>query len=38
MMLNAALSGLINYGCDIGGFTGPAPEPEVINELFIICV
>jgi alpha-glucosidase (family GH31 glycosyl hydrolase) len=29
MILNAGLSGLVNYGCDIGGFAGPAPDKEV---------
>jgi hypothetical protein len=38
MILNAALSGLVNYGCDIGGFTGSAPEPEVIYKLSIILI
>lgn len=29
MILNASISGLANYGCDIGGFAGPAPDIEV---------
>jgi alpha-glucosidase len=29
MILNAALSGFANYGCDVGGFAGAAPEPEL---------
>ena len=29
-MLNMAVSGVANYGCDIGGFAGPAPTPELL--------
>jgi alpha-glucosidase len=29
MGLGLALSGISNYGHDIGGFTGPAPDPEL---------
>ena len=28
-MLGMSLSGVSNYGCDIGGFYGPSPEPEL---------
>lgn len=30
MQLGMALSGVSNYGHDIGGFAGPAPEPELL--------
>ncbi|WP_344128745.1 TIM-barrel domain-containing protein [Saccharopolyspora halophila] len=29
-ILGMALSGFPNHGCDIGGFHGPAPEPELL--------
>lgn len=29
VMLGMGLSGVANQGCDIGGFFGPAPEPEL---------
>lgn len=29
-VLNMGLSGVANQGCDIGGFHGPAPEPELL--------
>jgi alpha-glucosidase len=29
MALGIALSGVSNFGHDIGGFAGPAPEPEL---------
>ena len=29
-MLGMALCGISNYGCDIGGFGGNAPEPELL--------
>jgi len=28
-ILGMGLSGVSNHGCDIGGFSGPAPEPEL---------
>lgn len=28
-ILGMSLCGVTNYGCDIGGFYGPAPEPEL---------
>ena len=28
-MLGMSLSGVANQGCDVGGFYGPAPEPEL---------
>ena len=28
-ILNMGLSGVANHGCDIGGFYGPSPEPEL---------
>lgn len=30
VILGIGLSGVANYGCDIGGFDGPAPEPELL--------
>jgi alpha-glucosidase len=30
MALGMALSGVSNFGHDIGGFAGPAPEPELL--------
>ncbi|BCJ94871.1 alpha-glucosidase [Anaerocolumna cellulosilytica] len=29
-ILGMALCGVTNYGCDIGGFYGPSPEPELL--------
>jgi alpha-glucosidase len=29
-MLGIGLSGVANYGCDVGGFQGPAPEAELL--------
>ena len=29
-MLGMSLCGVSNYGCDIGGFHGPSPEPELL--------
>lgn len=29
-ILGMGLSGVSNHGCDIGGFSGPAPEPELL--------
>lgn len=29
-ILNMGLSGVANNGCDIGGFAGPSPEPELL--------
>ena len=29
-MLGMSLCGVSNYGCDIGGFYGPSPEPELL--------
>lgn len=28
-VLNMGLSGVANYGCDVGGFWGPAPSAEL---------
>ncbi len=30
MIIGAGLSGLANFGCDIGGFSGPAPSEELL--------
>ncbi|KAA8831159.1 TIM-barrel domain-containing protein [Bifidobacterium tissieri] len=33
-ILNMGLSGAANHGCDIGGWFGPAPEPELLVRWF----
>lgn len=33
-ILNMGLSGNANHGCDIGGWFGPAPEPELLVRWF----
>ena len=37
MGLNMSLSGFAHYGHDIGGFAGPAPDPEMLARWFELC-
>lgn len=36
MALGLSMSGVYNVGHDVGGFTGPAPEPELLARWFFI--
>lgn len=36
MALGLSLSGIYNIGHDVGGFSGPAPEPELLARWFFI--